>query len=132
MGTPRARLIRETIRAWFGIFKTLTQPEILDLRAAWAVAKAALISSDKPINQVKGILSNVICILIQAKWSPSAFNVWRDDDDKGRKGGKNKDSGEGKNNYHSRWKNSNQFRGGGYKRVNFSGEENEKDVEPSE
>ena len=79
LGTPRARLIRDTIRAWIGLLRTLNPEEIIDLRAAWAKAKETLTSCDKPINNVTGILSNVICILIQAKWSPIAYNVWRDD-----------------------------------------------------
>jgi len=79
LGTPRARLIRETIRAWINLIKNIDEHLLIDVRAAWAKAKEALSSAvGSKANGIKGILSNVIYILIQANWVPVAFNVWRD------------------------------------------------------
>ena len=79
LGTPRARLVRESIRAWFDLLRCATHEEIKDIRVAWAKAKEALILSSLNVNSVHGIMSNIIYILLSAKWDPRTFNVWEDE-----------------------------------------------------
>jgi len=79
LGTPRSRLVRETIGAWFQLLSSLSPACIDLLRKAWFEARTSL--GDNPcVNDIKGILSNVIYILIKARWKPIAYNAWRDED----------------------------------------------------
>jgi hypothetical protein len=80
LGTPRARIVRETLRDWFGMVRLANpHPELVhEIRNAWAKAKNKLRNSNNNINDVHGIMSNVIHMLIQAKWDPIAPNMWVD------------------------------------------------------
>ncbi len=78
LGTPKARIIRETIRAWVDVSRFSTNI-IDDIRVAWSVAVSNITKSAKPRDLVKGIMSNLICILLAAGWHPSVYNCWRDD-----------------------------------------------------
>jgi len=77
LGPHRARIVRQTLRAWFSIVRTLSETQINDLRAAWSRARDALVDNDS-MHQVYGLMSNVIFMLNQAQWAPRAYNVWQD------------------------------------------------------
>ena len=73
-GTPVARVIRETVTAWFQLL-----PNCLDeLRDAWAIARRFLNSTPKSYNHIYGIMSNLICLIRSAKWQPYAIDRWID------------------------------------------------------
>ena len=38
-GTPRARVVRETIRAWCGLHRNSTTQVLNDIRCAWPIAR---------------------------------------------------------------------------------------------
>ena len=81
LGTPRARIIRDTFREWFCIVRSFTDVcQIRLLMDAWTSAISSLASTPASCRKVRGLLSNVICILLRAGWSPSAFNRWEDRD----------------------------------------------------
>ena len=77
-GTPRARIVRETIRAYFEMIRSATSDEIKDIRSAWPIARDHLISKKVNAMHIIGLMSNVIYILLHAKWNPRAFNCWED------------------------------------------------------
>ena len=79
LGTPRARIIRETLRDFFTILRNISPSELLQLRTAWAEAKQELKKKSLSVASVHGILSNVIYILLHAQWNPIAYNFWEDD-----------------------------------------------------
>ena len=80
LGTARARIIRETLRDWFGMLRLAeSQPNAIEnIRSAWAKAKSVLRNNNNNIQSVHGIMSNLIHMLIQAKWNPVAYNMWVD------------------------------------------------------
>ena len=75
-GTPIARIIRETVTAWF----QLVPNSLEDLREAWAVARRFLANAPKVHNHVYGIMSNLISLIMPAKWHPYAIDRWIDTD----------------------------------------------------
>jgi len=79
LGSPVARIIRETVAAWFAILPQCTPQQVNDLRVAWSHAKDKL-SFQHSVRHIHGIMSNLVYILIKARWQPIAFNVWRDRD----------------------------------------------------
>jgi hypothetical protein len=78
LGTPRARIVRESVRAWFDIIRESGVDRINDIRVAWSKAKACLQDSNHNINKVHGLMSNIIYILYKAHWIPRTFNCWED------------------------------------------------------
>lgn len=58
LGTPRAKVIRETIRSWFEIPRTCSDSEISDIRAAWPLARNFMLRNNCRITGVTGIMSN--------------------------------------------------------------------------
>ncbi len=79
-GTPKARVIRETLRSWFEVLR-MASPHILnDIGTAWPKARHVLMTASNPILSVKGIMSNLIYLLLQAKWDPVSFRLWREPD----------------------------------------------------
>jgi len=78
LGTPRARVTRETIRAWFELLRDLGPDEVNDVRDAWIRAKSHMLKHDFNVKGVRGIMSNVIYLLQKADWDPVAYNCWRD------------------------------------------------------
>ena len=79
LGTPRARIVRETMREWFNILRMAgAHPHILNaIRCAWAKAKTALSLSASSINKVHGVMSNVIHMLNQAAGIPGHITAGR-------------------------------------------------------
>ncbi len=51
---------------------------LIEINLSWPLARDRLVSSTSPVNDIRGIMSNMIFILISAKWSPVACNAWRD------------------------------------------------------
>ncbi len=80
LGTPKSRIIRETIKAWIDLLKLSDDSLIHDINLAWPIARKKLIVSNCPVNAIRGIMSNVQFILMGAGWYPSAFNCWRDEE----------------------------------------------------
>ena len=79
LGTPRARVIRETIRNWFDALAFFQGAEDKQmLRSAWLEAKRVLLDAKAPFNFIKGLMSNIIYILISAGWQPISVDAWAD------------------------------------------------------
>ena len=78
LGTPRSRVVRETMRAWFDVVRASNEQDIADIRAAWPKARDTLINKNKNANHIHGLMSNVIYILLHARWDPRTFNLWVD------------------------------------------------------
>ena len=76
-GTPRSRIVRESLRVWFDVLRNIKPSVLGDLRLAWAKARDLLIKEPKDIH-VKGVMSNLILLLIKANWFPEQVHVWRD------------------------------------------------------
>ena len=81
-GTPRARLIRETIREWFLFVRSLSPGSVNALRCAWAKCATFLkgmyrLRASSITNHIRSLMSNVIVLLLKAQWDPTAFNVWK-------------------------------------------------------
>jgi len=79
-GTPRARIVRELIRAWFQLLRMCSTTMIGELRVAWSKAYNVL-RHDNVERHIRGIMSNLISMLLKAKWDPSTMNCWTGDDD---------------------------------------------------
>ena len=77
-GTPRARVVRETIRAYLQLLRSASTEEINDIRAAWSIAKQAIVNKNRHISSIHGIMSNVIYVLLNAQWNPRTYNLWAD------------------------------------------------------
>ena len=78
-GTPRSRLVRETIKAWFDVIKLGGPKLIKQIRAAWPEALKFIQNNPKSENVV-GLMTNLILILTKAKWTPSTYSAWRSPD----------------------------------------------------
>ena len=74
LATPRARIIRETLTAYFESLKILMPEQLISLNKAWHTALLHLRSYSRPSEHVRGLISNVISILLSAKWHPGLFN----------------------------------------------------------
>ncbi len=81
LGTPRARIIRETLRGWFDLLRQSDEERIRDIRSAWTKARNNFISINYNVSGVHGIMSNVIYIVHHAGWNPLHFNHWIDPDE---------------------------------------------------
>ena len=76
-GTPRSRMVRQTIRAWFDVLKVGGPELVKQVRVAWT--KAASILTNKPCHSnVLGLMSNLILLLLKAKWTPVSSHAWKD------------------------------------------------------
>ncbi len=104
LGTPRARIVRETIRSWFDVLSQ-SKDQFSDIRVAWSIAVEELSVASTVVSQAlaeneaflcknasfslrrcanvpakpKGIMSNLISILVAAGWQPTLFNCWTDE-----------------------------------------------------
>ncbi len=77
--TPRARIIRETIRDYLNILANNSSVCVTNTTGcAWIAAVKKLRENNNSTKYVTGIMSNVILILLKAGWSPNAFNCWSD------------------------------------------------------
>ena len=76
-GTPRSRIVRETMKAWFEVLAQLKPNVIEDLRVAWAKCRDAIKADPRDIN-VRGFLSNLVLLLTRASWVPETLNCWED------------------------------------------------------
>lgn len=64
-GHPTARIIRETVFAWFDVLKQAIKiGKLLDIQTAWRRVYKFLVSKQYPNNHIKGIMSNIITIWI--------------------------------------------------------------------
>ena len=82
-GAPHARIIRETCRSWIEALRNLPEREVADLRVAWSKAASKLtglfrLGSASASKAVRGLMSNLIVLLLSAGWKPRAYNVWDD------------------------------------------------------
>ena len=66
-----ARIIKETFTAWFQVLKTYKEWDLpfTELRLAWSKVKQG-------DNSTRGIMSNVISLLLELKWQPLAVDAW--------------------------------------------------------
>ena len=76
-GTPQARIVKDTLKVWFQVL-ALNPVDANHLNQAWAKARRFLYTQKKPQQHVLSIMSNVITILISAKWMPYSPNRWGD------------------------------------------------------
>ena len=74
-GTPRARIVRETIRAWFDLLRICDAKILSDLRVAWFKALHTL-NEDNHEKHIHGIMTNLISLLLKAKWTPKNMLCW--------------------------------------------------------
>lgn len=71
LGSPRARMIRETLTAWFHIISLLSESETQYLSQAWAIATKHIQNNPYSTNTyVKGLMPNAFTIIIRAGWNP--------------------------------------------------------------
>ena len=84
-GTPHARVIYETIIAWFSTLKShlsLSKSNHLDILRTWPIARETLLEGRKGVSfsnvATRGLMSNVISILSNLGLGPIAYNVWED------------------------------------------------------
>ena len=77
LGTPKARVVRETIRAWFKILRICKGKMMNQLKQAWPKQLKTMLNNNH-IKNVKGIMSNVMYILLKAKWFPTSVIEWKD------------------------------------------------------
>ena len=76
LGSPRARIVRETVRSWFSIIHNIKPTQVKDLRDSWLAAKKQILGyGDK---YIVGIMSNIISMLNKARWTPISFHTWLD------------------------------------------------------
>ena len=78
--TPFARLLAELCEAWFrplkgDIFNSISR---IDLRNAWAKAKYNITKDIGKVNNIRGIMSNLIYNLLNLSWHPISYDVWID------------------------------------------------------
>lgn len=66
-GTPRARVVRERVRALFSLFRNSATQVVDDIRRAWPIAREHLLQNACRIHGVKGLLSDLFYI-----------NFWQD------------------------------------------------------
>ena len=75
LGTTQARIVRESVKAWFDVSgKKVIPSEYLD--TAWAHARRLLASFN--IRIISSIMPDMINILFVAKWTPYSINLWID------------------------------------------------------
>ena len=82
-GTPQARIVHETIIAWFRtIHDFLINGDHTDVVIAWAKVHATIKVARKDatysIAGTRGLMSNVISILFNLGWQPTTYNMWED------------------------------------------------------
>ena len=82
-GTPLARIIHETTTAWFNtLCDYLSRGNHIDVIRAWSKAHKTLKNSRKNAEYsnagTRGLMSNVISMLLNLGWYPTAYNVWED------------------------------------------------------
>ena len=82
-GTLLARIIHETITAWFNtLCDYLSRGNHIDVIRAWSKAHKTLKNSRKNAEYsnagTRGLMSNVISMLLNLGWYPTAYNVWED------------------------------------------------------
>ena len=82
-GHPAAKVINETMKAWFAVLhEYLITGKEKDIRIAWrrAVTHIKKLRKDRQHSNagIKGIMSNVISLLLNLRWSPSSFDTWID------------------------------------------------------
>ena len=78
-GIPRARIVRETMRAYFVIIRSVSSKKLADIGVAWSKAENSLIDKHLNVSAVHGFLSDVIYISFHVKWDPMLYNLWKDD-----------------------------------------------------
>ena len=76
-GSPKARIVRETIQAWFKLLRLADSNTISKIKQAWPIAVEA-VKQPNGIQNVKGIMSNLILFLIKAGWFPTNLFSWKD------------------------------------------------------
>ena len=78
MGTPQARIIRETINYWFPIARALVNNgKLVKLVTAWEKAYRS-IKRESPDRAIKGFISNLIRLLKKLNWDPVYYDFWKD------------------------------------------------------
>ena len=76
LGSPRARIVRETIRSWLSIIHNIKPTRVKDLGDSWLAAKKQILGfGDK---YIVGIMSNILSMLNKAGWTPISFHTWLD------------------------------------------------------
>jgi hypothetical protein len=58
-GTPRARIVRETVREWLDFLKESSPQAILGIRVAWIKAREHLLDNNCNVSGVRGMMFNM-------------------------------------------------------------------------
>jgi hypothetical protein len=77
-GTVQARLIRDTFVSWFQFLLHAEKYDIeliQDIEGTWLKAVAKISTKAYPFNHVTGLMTNVIAILLSAKWNLDRLSV---------------------------------------------------------
>jgi hypothetical protein len=84
-GTIKYKLLLQLLKSWIFTIKNIHKLNKLhDLRSAWSKAVQYYKQQPSPISKVKarGIMSNVITLLLDMNWKPLTYNCWQDPNDK--------------------------------------------------
>ena len=77
-GTPRARVVREVVREWFDLLRDIDNKTRSDLRLAWRNATKKFTPDSCSVRSIRGIMSNIIYVLVKANWKPVNMACWED------------------------------------------------------
>ena len=78
-GTIKYKLLLQLLKSWIATIRQLHKLNKLhDLRSAWSIAVQHYKQLPNPILKVKarGIMSNIITLLLDMNWKPITYNCW--------------------------------------------------------
>ena len=78
------KLLLQLLKSWIATVKQMNKLNKLhNLRTAWSTAVKHYKQLPTPIPKAKarGIMSNIITLLLDMQWKPLTYNCWQDPDD---------------------------------------------------
>ena len=77
--TPYARIIKELVISWFRVYKlNMCGIPIINISKAWHIALNKIVAFPTNTNNIRGIMTNIINMLLTLNWKPTHFNEWTD------------------------------------------------------
>ena len=77
---PVSVIIRENVREWMAVvFKHITEEHTSEnIAKVWqdTVTELATLAPAKLTTHIKGVLSNIVTLLMRCKWKPYKYNEW--------------------------------------------------------
>jgi hypothetical protein len=71
--------VRESTTAWLDLIRTLEPQVVVQINKLWDQVVDTL-QKDLRVHKVWGILSNIVYILLEARWNLLRFNLWEKPD----------------------------------------------------